>query len=333
MIRFEVAAEALLRSRFALSPAFELACLLRSLDGRGRGRLPPAWAARLRPAFERLRAASDLDAALALHTPRGGADFIAVPPRGLAQTWAEDLAAVRATPPEQARAEIARTLAVQPVRDPGVRRILDAPDAVERIAVALDLAWHELLAADWPLLRAVCERDVVHRVGLIGEQGWEAVIAGLHDGVSWRDGAIEVGVAGGGTVALAGEGLLLIPSVFIVPTLAAHTAPPWPKTLIYPARGTAALLETPPAGPPQALGALIGRSRARVLAALDTPASTSQLARQLRLATGAVGDHLAVLLDAGLLSRARSGRSVLYQRTALGDALAGAAGGAPAGTG
>ncbi|MEV7780076.1 winged helix-turn-helix domain-containing protein [Kitasatospora sp. NPDC088351] len=167
---------------------------------------------------------------------------------------------------------------------------------------------------------------MVHRVGLIGEQGWEAVIAGLHDGVSWRDGAIEVRVAAGDTVALAGEGLLLIPSVFIVPTVAAHTAPPWPKTLIYPARGTAALLGTPPAGPPQALGALIGRSRARVLAALDTPASTSQLARQLRLATGAVGDHLAVLLDAGLLSRARSGRSVLYQRTALGDALASGAG-------
>jgi hypothetical protein len=37
---------------------------------------------------------------------------------------------------------------------------------------------------------------------------------------------------------------------------------------------------------------LIGASRARILLALDEPASTSQLARTLSIATGAVGDHL-----------------------------------------
>ncbi|MGW4892245.1 winged helix-turn-helix domain-containing protein [Kitasatospora sp. NPDC004240] len=331
MLRFEVAAEALLRSRFAISPAFELAGLLRVLQGRG-GQLPAAWAARLRPVFDRLRGGTDLDVALALHTPRSGADFVAVPPKGLTQAWADDLAVIRATPLAQARAEIARVTAVQPVRHPGIRQVLAAPDVVERIAVALDQAWHELLAPDWPQLRAICERDVVHRVGLIGEHGWEAAIEELHDGVLWQNGAIELDLLGGDTVRLAGEGLLLIPSVFVWPAVAAHLEAPWPKTLIYPARGTAALLETPPAATPEALGALLGRSRARILSALHTPASTSQLARQLRLATGAVGDHLAVLFNAGLLSRARSGRSVLYRRTALGDALAATAEDEPAGS-
>ena len=73
-----------------------------------------------------------------------------------------------------------------------------------------------------------------------------------------------------------------------------------------------------------ALGVLIGASRARVLRALDEPVSTTQLAAALRLAVGAAGDHLAVLLRAGLVDRARAGRSVLYRRTPLGDALAGA---------
>ena len=80
-----------------------------------------------------------------------------------------------------------------------------------------------------------------------------------------------------------------------------------------------------------ALAALLGRSRARLLVELGTPAGTSQLARSLGMAPGAVGDHLAVLRTTGLLVSARSGRSVLYRRTALGDALvAGAAPGAAA---
>ena len=36
---------------------------------------------------------------------------------------------------------------------------------------------------------------------------------------------------------------------------------------------------------------------------------------------GSVGDHLKVLLAAGTVLRRRSGREVLYWRTALGDAL------------
>jgi len=71
--------------------------------------------------------------------------------------------------------------------------------------------------------------------------------------------------------------------------------------------------------------ALLGRSRALLLDTLAQPASTSQLARAFGMATGAVGDHLAVLHRARLVERVRSGRSVLYRRSALGDALVGPA--------
>ncbi|MER5615177.1 winged helix-turn-helix domain-containing protein [Streptomyces sp. NPDC002215] len=322
MLRFEVSVEDLLRSRFALSPAMELCTLLRSLAGQDRP-LPRAWATRLLPAFERLRRETELNAALALHTPRSGADFIAPPPRGLNQTWAEDLSTIRATPLETARHEFATTATGPSARDPRVRAVLDSTDAVPRIAEAMDQAWHELLAADWPQLRAICERDVVHRVGVIGEYGWATTIESLHPGIAWRAGGIELGFfPRGGTVRLTGDGLLLIPSVFVGPSAAAHLEGPWPRTLIYPARGTAALwgeMETVPQ--PDALAALVGRARARLLVALDAPASTSHLARSLAMAPGAVGDHLAILRDAGLLVRARSGRSVLYRRTPLGEAL------------
>ncbi|MFG2369809.1 winged helix-turn-helix domain-containing protein [Streptomyces mirabilis] len=317
MLRFEVSVEDLLRSRFALSPALDLCLLLRSLAGQGQP-LPRAWAARLMPAFERLRRETELDAALVLQAPQGGPNFVAPPPRGLNQTWAEDLAVIRATPLEAARHEFAATATA---RDPRVRAVLDSADAVSRIAEAMDQAWHELLAADWPQLRAICERDVVHRVGVIGEHGWAATIESLHPGVAWRAGGIEIGFFRGGTVRLAGDGLLLIPSA-IVGHIAAQVEDPWPRTLVYRARGTAALWgeqETVPQ--PDALTALVGRARARLLLALDAPASTSHLARSLAMAPGAVGDHLAILRGAGLLVRARSGRSVLYRRTPLGEAL------------
>lgn len=77
---------------------------------------------------------------------------------------------------------------------------------------------------------------------------------------------------------------------------------------------------SPETSGPDDLDRLIGRARARLLRALATPASTSQLAAGQGHALGAVGDHRAVLRRTGLVTRARSGRSVLYRRTALGDA-------------
>jgi DNA-binding transcriptional ArsR family regulator len=323
VLRFAAGAGDLLRSRFALSPAFELILLLRALSGRSRHRLPAAWSARLAPAFRDLRANTALDAVLALNLPRYGANFVAPPPQSLAQTIEDDLAVVASTTHAQAKKEIAYCLGLQRPVASRVAKILAAKDVIERIVDTLQVAWRELLAPDWPRLRAICERDVIHRAGQLGRAGWAEALGGLHPNLRWRDGAIELLRFGNGeTIQLGGDGLLLIPSVFVWPGAAFQYDDPWPKTLIYPARGTSALWETPERTPPGALGDLIGTSRARILLALDDPASTSQLARSLAIAVGAVGDHLAVLRNSGLVAKARSGRSVLYYRTPIGDALA-----------
>ncbi|HLJ98972.1 MAG TPA: DUF5937 family protein, partial [Streptosporangiaceae bacterium] len=149
--------------------------------------------------------------------------------------------------------------------------------------------------------------------------GWATALDGLHPNLSWRDGHIEVTSLTPETIDLAGRGLLFVPSVFIWPRLASRSEPPWPPALVYPARGVAALWEKQKPG--TGLAQLIGSTRAAILAALDEPASTTQLAAMLGQTIGATGDHLAVLRATGLTASARSGRSVLYIRTAVGDAL------------
>ena len=62
-----------------------------------------------------------------------------------------------------------------------------------------------------------------------------------------------------------------------------------------------------PGRPGTALDRLLGRSRAAILLTLEDPASTTQLAAALGQSLGGIGDHLAVLREAGLIARARSG--------------------------
>ena len=326
MIRFEVTADDLLRSRFAISPLFELDSLLRLLsDPRHQDRLPPGWASRLVPAFTDLRRDTDIDAVLALISNRYGPDFTAPPPSSLSQTIADDLAVVRRTSLRQARAEIeqCRGMAGNRPIHPSIDTMLKSTAVVEIVADSLEAAWNRLIAPDWALLRAICERDVIHRASELGRRGWAGALEDLHKNVSWRDGGIEIkGPAPTQPIQLSGEGLVLVPSVFIWPGVGVQYDDAWPRTIIYPARGVSALWETSSARDAGAIGELLGRTRAELLGALETPASTSQLARTHNLAVGAVGDHLSVLRRAGLLEKARAGRSVLYRRTPLGDALA-----------
>lgn len=325
MLRYVAGLDDLLNSRFALSPITELESLLRTLYHR-RPPLPPEWAARVTPPYERLRRETALDAVLALQPHRFGAAFICQPPTSMTQTIEDDIAAIRAAPLAQARKEIDQCLSRQQTSDERVLKVLRDPAVASILADTMAAAWQELVAPDWPMLRAVLERDVVYRGGLLSGGGWSAALAGLHKRLRWHDGVIGLSGFPEGTHPLGGAGLLFVPSVFVWPKIAAYTEPPWLRALVYPARGTAALWERGAGVPPDTLASLLGRTRARLLVALADPASTTQLAQSLTLATGAVGDHLAVLRNAGLASRARSGRSVLYRRTPLGDALAAGAG-------
>jgi DNA-binding transcriptional ArsR family regulator len=323
VLRLVVGPQDLARSRFAVSPVVEVENVLRALHRRT-ARGPTAGLERLRPAYDRLRADADLGLLLALQAPHYGPTFLAPPPTGMGQTIDDDLAAVRATSSVVARDEIERALRLQPsgLVERRVERALRSPGAVATLADLLEQAWTALVAPGWPATRALLERDVLHRASRLVRDGWAGAFAGLHERIRWRDGAIELLGQPEQQVPLGGDGLLLVPSAHVWPGTMNYVEPPWPIALVYPARGVAALWSDAPRSAPGALGRLLGPARAAVLDGLDEPASTTHLVHQLGLPLGTVGGHLRVLLDAGLVARERSGRSVLYRRTAVGDAVA-----------
>jgi DNA-binding transcriptional ArsR family regulator len=329
-LRIEVTQQDVTTSRFAISPLWELTQALRVLarpPSRDTTALRP-WLIRVRDGYRRLARDVDLAVLHALQPPHWGADFLSPVPANLSTTIDDLLAQVRDTPIDEVRHEVAEALRRDPDIAPRVRAILTGDQAAAYCADILAAAWQALLEPEWPTLRAILERDVIHRAGQLTSTGWAAALAGLHPQLSWQPGQIELthwrGEEDG---ALAGRGLLFVPSVFIWPRLALSLEPPWPPALIYPARGVASLWETAPArADGGALGPLLGTSRAAILRALDEPASTTQLTAILGQSLGGLGGHLAVLRRAGLLTRARSGRSVLYRRTAVGDALVAASG-------
>jgi DNA-binding transcriptional ArsR family regulator len=331
-LRIEVAREDVMTSRFAISPLWELTQALRVLGrppSRDAAALRP-WLIRVRDRYHRLAREVDVAVLHALQPPNWGADFLSPVPANVSTTIDDLLAQVRATPIDEVRREVAEALSQQPDIGTRVRAILTGGQAAEYCADILAAAWQALLEPEWPTLRAILERDVIHRAGQLTSKGWAAALAGLHPQLAWQHGQIELTRwPGQQDAALAGRGLLFVPSVFVWPRLALSLDPPWPPALIYPARGVAALWETAPpdgAAAGGALGPLLGGSRAAILRALDEPASTTQLAAILGQSLGGLGGHLAVMRRAGLLARARSGRSVLYWRTAVGDALVAASG-------
>jgi DNA-binding transcriptional ArsR family regulator len=325
-MRIELSSEELARSRFALSPLFELTGVLRVLSGLSTRSPAQAWVSRLEPVFTDLRRRSCLDVVLALQGPTYSASFVTPPPRDVTQTFADDVAAVRRTPLEFARSEIERCLQARPIADDAVRKMMGSADIVDVVAETLDLAWRELVAPDWPHIRSAYERDVTSHIATLGHMGWARMLNDLHPRIRWNAGGIELRCTSSHQVR-SSRGLLLVPSAFVWPRCAVYSDDLWPCALVYPARGSIVPLDTPGAKEasaahgPMALAKLIGKTRSRLLSELAEPTTTTQLAAGLDLSIGGVGDHLAVLFHAGLLDRTRAGFRVLYCRTPLGDSV------------
>jgi hypothetical protein len=198
---------------------------------------------------------------------------------------------------------------------------LSAPGVRDAAVDLVCWLWAHTLETDWPRRLPLLQADIVARTAQLARHGWAAVLRDLGRDREWvGDGHLRINRYDLPTRTLTeGSRLVFVPTHAAASWVGWHVGDgPARYALYYPLAGRLAGVDQ---ARNDGLGALLGASRAQLLTVLDVPRSTSQLAALTGLAVGSVGDHLRVLLEAGVVLRRRSGREVLYWRTPLGDAL------------
>ncbi|MGL5857772.1 MAG: ArsR/SmtB family transcription factor [Angustibacter sp.] len=239
-----------------------------------------------------------------------------------------DLEAVRETPPERLVSEICWMMndsgappgwnkATEPVR----RWMVEHPQhAVQLIADHLSTYCDLALRPHWNRVRSSLQADVHHRMRVMERAGAEAVLSSLNQRIIWQDERLQVSSSYDFTAHLDGRGMVLVPSVFCGAEVLTML-PPDQSMVVYPQPDIAKLWTTSTGPQASPLAALIGQVRAEILQTLHQPRSTSDLASEVGVTPGAVSQHLGVLSQAGLVSKRRVGRRVLYTRTSSGESL------------
>jgi DNA-binding transcriptional ArsR family regulator len=310
------------RCRFAISPIWETGSAVRTIATRESRAYHLPW-------FDSVRAElKSIDIASLLWVmPRRGytPDFIAPVPTGPHDSIDKELDRVRRTPLRLVATEISRALTEregQRVPAAAAAALADPATARRLLADLLGECWSLLVEPHWPRLNDMLTADIAHQTKRLGDGGLQALLPELHPSLHWRDGSLEIDTKIIGTMHLRGKGLVLMPSVFIWPMIV-WSDPPSQPTLVYPARGIAELWRPNETPRVEALGRLLGRTRALLLASLLEPATTTALARRHSLSQGTVSEHLATLREAGLVVAQRRGHAVSYAQTRLGSQLAG----------
>ncbi|MEU4969619.1 ArsR family transcriptional regulator [Streptomyces smyrnaeus] len=334
---WQVNADTLAGSRFVVSPLAEVIACLKVLE-RGSAAHPGerAWLDAHRPAYLARQLADPVPGQLirAALGPTWNADFLTPTPdpdgSHPAASFEQEVARIRETPPDVARADLLVSL--------GTKGPLPAPlrrdDLPQRTADTLEWVWRETVLPYWPRRRRIIEADVVARTAQLGRGGWAAALDDMRPGMRWLGGnRLQINTRNLPPRELSGVRLMFVPVTPRTGWVSWEASLELPQggcarppvrvrpryAVVYPCSGALADAEGTPV--PEALEVLLGRARAMVLVLLDSPKSTSQLVALTGQGLGSVGRHLRVLHDARLVRRRRAGRSVLYYRTAAGDCL------------
>jgi DNA-binding transcriptional ArsR family regulator len=327
-------------SRFATSPAAEVVATLRARRGPAQGHVRH-WYAR---ALARLDAETmNLLHALVPDDHPYVPDFLTPHPRRAREDPGEMAEAIASATEKavgyeldfafQGRAVHPEFVATFGGRDAYLRWRRQPPDVlaalidageravVDAAADAMGRFFDAAIADQWPQVVAVLEADIAFRAETMATGGIATMLETLSPDLTWNGSEVTLPRPYDVYVDWADDGLLLIPCTAHQGPLLFVAERPRTPTLVYSARGTAPLWTTPPPGDTTKLATLIGRTRLALLLRLEQPRTTQDLSRLDGHSPATVSYHLGVLHGSRLVTAQRSGRGVLYRRTALGDAL------------
>ncbi|MDQ0994530.1 helix-turn-helix transcriptional regulator [Streptomyces sp. V3I7] len=220
------------------------------------------------------------------------------------------------TPTEQLAADIGELAAhLRPNRR--VRELAEGTSGARQgLAADLRRYFDSCLAELWPQVLAGAAADRALRAETLLRGGVDGLLATLGTRWRWEPPVLHIPWPGPHDieVPLCGRGLVLLPSYFGGPGLMYRTEEP--AVLIYPMHAG-----DPSAGGADALGPLLGRTRATVLAALRHPATTTTVAERVGVSLPSASQHTTVLRNAGLITTTRTGSAVLHALSPLGEAL------------
>jgi DNA-binding transcriptional ArsR family regulator len=256
-------------------------------------------------------------------------EFLMPAPASQWPLFADEVARVAATPAEPVRASLCRVFGEGPRPDSASELFQRPRESLRQITAELAECHERLIAPHWERIRAVLDADIAYRTGVLASGGARHLFADMHPDLSWAAGTLALSDTDTEHsvvhVRKGPDGVVLMPCVFAWPHVSVSKATSTQTILLYPARGAANVWS--PLGDHAVSGTpaehLLGVSRARLLSALRSPATTTTLARQLGVTPSAVSQHLAFLHRGQLVQRQRRGRAVLYQTSDLGLALLG----------
>ncbi|MFE4975827.1 ArsR/SmtB family transcription factor [Kitasatospora sp. NPDC056651] len=177
----------------------------------------------------------------------------------------------------------------------------------------------------WPDIRPRLERVRDARGRIAIAHGAERLLSAIHPRLHWNAPVLEVRGGPDRDVHLDGRGLVLSPSFFLNDPSCVFIdddREAGGPAVVFPIGSTVkpGLWEGWESDE-QALGALVGHTRAAALQALTDSCTTGELAERLGISLAGASKHAAVLRRAGLITTARNRNTALHTLTSLGMAL------------
>ncbi|MGW7434006.1 ArsR/SmtB family transcription factor [Streptomyces sp. NPDC054861] len=317
MLRVHFTADDLARIRFAPRPVplQELHAALTTAVTRHGGPLFAPWRGRI------LRSLPACAGPLADLVPEGRPpSFLDV----LGDTMADGFEQLRAAGPALVRRELERVYGAGSA--PGWIRGLHAGDetAWRTLRRAQQGAYETVLTPVWSVVQDLHREEFTRYALTVAEQGTAAALTALAPGSRFHQGVWEwPGRGPAQDVRLDGRGLMVLPTFHHPAGPLLQDTPGRPAVVTYPAGPGAPPTAECPAVSAEALAAVLGRTRLDALRLLAEPHTTTSLARALQVSNATASSHAAALRSAGMVTTARTGRSVTHRRTALGTLVAG----------